>query len=139
MSVIITALTSHRWEFAVTNCRLYWYNTAMEITYCVHPNIFFSWVALAWVESKEELNIQRLIKNSFLLSFSFIFIFLFMSNLKLLIRGRPFDFNSWGRGWVILKKISSKHLSEEKNCMQQKCNRKLMGKKGEKMSCPPDC
>ena len=30
------------------------------------------------------------------------------------------------------KKISRKRLSEEKNCMQHKCNRKLMGKKGEK-------
>ena len=32
------------------------------------------------------------------------------------------------------KKISSKRLLEEKNCMQHKCNRKLMGKKGKK--CP---
>ena len=37
-------------------------------------------------------------------------------------RGRPF--NSWGRGWVILKKISCKRLSEEKHCMQNKSNRK---------------
>ena len=33
---------------------------------------------------------------------------------------------------MILKKISWKRLSEEKNCMQHKCNRKLMGKKGKK-------
>ena len=44
-----------------------------------------------------------------------------------------------GAGWVILKKISCKRLLEEKNCMQHKCNRKLMGKKGKKISCPPDC
>ena len=31
-----------------------------------------------------------------------------------------------------LKKISCKRLSEEKNCMQHKCNRKLMEKKGKK-------
>ena len=37
-----------------------------------------------------------------------------------LLRGRPFN-NS-----------SCKRLSEEKNCMQHKCNRKLMGKKGKK-------
>ena len=37
-----------------------------------------------------------------------------------------------GGGWVILKKISCKRLLEEKHCMQHKCNRKLMGKKGEK-------
>ena len=37
-----------------------------------------------------------------------------------------------GGGWVILKKISCKGLSEEKNCMEHKCNRKLMGKKGKK-------
>ena len=30
------------------------------------------------------------------------------------------------------KKYSCKRLSEEKNCMQHKCNRKLVGKKGEK-------
>ena len=30
------------------------------------------------------------------------------------------------------KKISCKRLSEEKNCMQHKCMRKLMGKKGKK-------
>ena len=43
------------------------------------------------------------------------------------LRDRPF--NSWrggggGGGGVILKKISCKRLSEEKNCMQHKCNRK---------------
>ena len=37
------------------------------------------------------------------------------------------------------KKNSCKRLSEEKNCMQHKCNRKLVGKKGKKVSCPPDC
>ena len=44
------------------------------------------------------------------------------------LRGRPF--NSWGvgRGWF-WKKISCKRLSEEKNCMQHKCNSKLMRKK----------
>ena len=36
-----------------------------------------------------------------------------------------------GGGWF-WKKISCKRLSEEKNCMQHKCNRKLMGKKGKK-------
>ena len=48
----------------------------------------------------------------------------------LLLRGRPF--NSWGGGgWVILKKISCKRLSEEKNCMQHKCNiESLWGRKG---------
>ena len=49
------------------------------------------------------------------------------------IRGQPF--NSWGGGggggWF-WKKISCKPLSEEKNCMQHKCNRKLKGKKREK-------
>ena len=30
------------------------------------------------------------------------------------------------------KKISCKCLSEEQNCVQHKCNRKLMGKKGKK-------
>ena len=46
---------------------------------------------------------------------------------------RGWPFNSWGCGWVILKKkISCKRFSEEKNCMQHKCNRKLMGKKGKK-------
>ena len=34
-----------------------------------------------------------------------------------------------GRFW---KKISCERLSEESNCMQHKCNRKLMGKKGKK-------
>ena len=34
--------------------------------------------------------------------------------------------------WLILKKISCKRLSEEKNCVQHKSNRKLMGKKGKK-------
>ena len=54
------------------------------------------------------------------------------------VRGQPF--NSCGEGgWVILEKISCKRLSEEKNCMQHKCNRKLMGKKGQQISCPPDC
>ena len=43
-----------------------------------------------------------------------------------------------GGGWF-WKKISCKRLSEEKNCMQHKCNRKLMGKKGEQISCSPDC
>ena len=33
---------------------------------------------------------------------------------------------------MILKKISFKRSSEEKNCMQHKCNRKLMGKKNRK-------
>ena len=33
---------------------------------------------------------------------------------------------------MILKKISCKRLSEEKNCMQHKYNRKLMAKKGKK-------
>ena len=47
-----------------------------------------------------------------------------------LIRGWPF--NSWGGGGWFWKKISCKRLSEEKNCMQHKCNRKLMGKKGKK-------
>ena len=36
------------------------------------------------------------------------------------------------------KKISCECLSEEKNCVQHKCNRKLMGKKGKKISCSPD-
>ena len=36
-----------------------------------------------------------------------------------------------GGGWVIFKKISCKLLSE-KNCVQHKCNRKLMEKKGKK-------
>ena len=34
------------------------------------------------------------------------------------------------------KKNSLQRLSEEKNCMQHKYNRNLMGKK---ISCPPDC
>ena len=42
-----------------------------------------------------------------------------------------------GGGWF-WKNISCKRLWEEKNCMQHKCNRKLMEKR-EKMSCPPDC
>ena len=37
-----------------------------------------------------------------------------------------------GEGGVSLKKISCKRLSEEKNCMEHKCNRKLIGKKGKK-------
>ena len=37
-----------------------------------------------------------------------------------------------GGGGVSLKKISCKGLSEEKNCMEHKCNRKLIGKKGKK-------
>ena len=91
MSVIITALTSRRWEFAVTNCTLYWYNAAMEITtYCTSKYSFLR-VTLARVESKEELHIQWLIKNSFLVSFSFIFIFIFMSNFKLLIKYLSFN------------------------------------------------
>ena len=54
------------------------------------------------------------------------------------IRGRPF--NSWGgRGGWFWKKNSRERLSEEKNCMQHKCHKKLMGKKGKKISCPPDC
>ena len=36
-----------------------------------------------------------------------------------------------GGGWF-WKKIPRKRLSEGKNCMQHKCNRKLMGKKGKK-------
>ena len=32
---------------------------------------------------------------------------------------------------MILKNISCKRLWEEKNCLQQKCNRKLMEKKSE--------
>ena len=43
-----------------------------------------------------------------------------------------FTLEGLGGWWVILKKISCKRLSEEKNCMQHKCNRKLMGKKGKK-------
>ena len=43
----------------------------------------------------------------------------------------------WGGAWF-WKKISCKRLSEEKNCMQHKCSRKLKGKKG-KISCPSDC
>ena len=39
-------------------------------------------------------------------------------------------------GWVILKKISCKRLSEEKNCMQHKCNKELKGKKREKNILP---
>ena len=39
----------------------------------------------------------------------------------------------WGGGWF-WKKISCKRLSEEKNCMQHKCYRELMGKKGKKIS-----
>ena len=38
-------------------------------------------------------------------------------------------------GWF-WKKISCKRLSEEKNCMQHKCNRELMGKKGKKNILP---
>ena len=38
-----------------------------------------------------------------------------------------------GEGGWFWKKISCKRLSEEKNCMQHKCNRKLMGKKGKKI------
>ena len=37
-----------------------------------------------------------------------------------------------------LLKISCRRLSEEKNCMQHKCNKELKGKKGKKISCPPD-
>ena len=53
------------------------------------------------------------------------------------LRGRPF--NSWGGrgggGWF-WKKNSCKRLSEEKNCMEHKCNRELMGKKGKKNILP---
>ena len=35
-----------------------------------------------------------------------------------------------GGGRWFLKKNSCKRLSEEKNCMQHKCSRKLMGRKG---------
>ena len=42
------------------------------------------------------------------------------------LRGRPF--NSWGGGWF-WQKISCKRWAEEKNCMQHKCNSKLMRKK----------
>ena len=48
------------------------------------------------------------------------------------VRGRPF--NSWEGGWF-WKKISCKRLTEENNCMQHKCNRKPMGKKGKNI--PP--
>ena len=41
------------------------------------------------------------------------------------VRDRPFK-----------KKKKEKILSEEKNCMQHKCNRKLMGKKREKNILP---
>ena len=37
---------------------------------------------------------------------------------------------------MILKKISCKRLSEEKNSLQQKCNRNLIGKKREKNILP---
>ena len=40
-----------------------------------------------------------------------------------------------GGGWF-WKKISCKRLSEEKNCMQHKCNKELMGKKGKKNILP---
>ena len=54
------------------------------------------------------------------------------------VRGR--QFNSWGggegRGGWFWKKISCKRLTEEKNWMQHKCNRKLMGKKREKIILP---
>ena len=46
------------------------------------------------------------------------------------LRGRPF--NSWGGRWVILKKNFLQALVERKKCMQHKCNRELMGKKGKK-------
>ena len=51
---------------------------------------------------------------------------------SLLVLGPPF--NSWwgGGGGGFWKKISCKRLSKEKNCMQHKCNRQLMGKKGKK-------
>ena len=44
-----------------------------------------------------------------------------------------------GGGGDFEKKNCCKRLSEEKNCMQHKCNRKLMGKKVKKISCPPGC
>ena len=63
---------------------------------------------------------------------------LFIKKPRLIVfsGGRPF--NSWGGGgggWF-WKKISFKRLSKEKKCMQHKCNRKLMGKKGKKNILP---
>ena len=60
------------------------------------------------------------------------------SDLKTNLRGGPF--NSWvgggggarGGGVIFKKKKHASRLSEEKNYMQHKCNRKLMGKKGKK-------
>ena len=37
-----------------------------------------------------------------------------------------------GGEWVILKKNFLQGLVGRKNCMQHKCNKKLMGKKGKK-------
>ena len=52
-------------------------------------------------------------------------------------RGRPLTLEG-GVGGVgdFEKKNSRKRLSEGKNCMQHKCNRKLMGKKGKKNILP---
>ena len=138
MSVIITALTSHRWEFAVTNCRLYWYNTAMEIIFCASKYSFFSsYFSLSWMIQRKSWVFSDSLKIRFFCPFlsylSSYFWVIWNSSLgadHLTLEGEG--------GWF-WKKISSKGLSEEKNCMQQKCNRKLMGKKGKKMSCPPDC
>ena len=56
------------------------------------------------------------------------------SDLRTNLRGGPF--NSWvgggAGGGIFQKKNPASRLSEEKNYMQHKCNRKLMGKKGKK-------
>ena len=54
------------------------------------------------------------------------------SSLTLRADHLTLEWGGGGRcGWF-WKKISFKRLSEEKNCMQHKCNRKLIGKKGKK-------
>ena len=54
------------------------------------------------------------------------------------LRGRPF--NSWDGGGVgdFEKKIPASACGKKNAArMQHKCNKKLMGKKGKKISCPP--
>ena len=55
------------------------------------------------------------------------------------VRADHLTLDGGGGEWVILKKNFPQALVGRKKCVHHKCSRMLMGKKGEKISCPPDC
>ena len=55
---------------------------------------------------------------------------LFQANFQVILGADHLTLEGWG--WVILKKNFLQALVGRKNCMQHKCNRELVGKKGKK-------